>query len=189
MKLADYGLQPGDLTELKRLFEHATTFGSLIQVPEGLAAKLPALKQLSEATSQDLFVSEALKRLRPLVQQAELSGGAVRRGGGESAVYGQQGHEWPLKKFAKEPFPDAKSDLSPCFIERFLRLAASQAASAAMVTPFTWMFLSSYEAAPDVLLEAKPFNHSSSGNTNAFFDGICARSALLVLENVPHAGM
>ena len=72
VELADYGLKPGDLTELKRLFEHATTFGSLIQVPEGLAEKLPALKQLSEATSQDLFVSEALKRLGPLVQQAEL---------------------------------------------------------------------------------------------------------------------
>ena len=72
MRLADYGLRLGDLTELKRLFEHATTFGSLIQVPEGLAEKLPALKQLSEATSQDLFVAEALKRLGPLVQQAEL---------------------------------------------------------------------------------------------------------------------
>ena len=60
-----------DVRELIRLFEHATTFGSLIQVP-GVAEKLPALKQLSEATSQDLFVSEALKRLGPLVQQAEL---------------------------------------------------------------------------------------------------------------------
>ena len=72
MLWGDYGLKPGDLTELKRLFEHATTFGSLIQVPEGMAAKLPALKQLSEVTSQDLFVSDALKRLGPLVQQAEL---------------------------------------------------------------------------------------------------------------------
>jgi hypothetical protein len=42
--LADYGLKPEDLEELKRLFEHAKTFGSLIQVPEGLAEKLPALK-------------------------------------------------------------------------------------------------------------------------------------------------
>ena len=72
INLNDYGLKADDLTELKSLFEHATTFGSLIQVPEGLAEKLPALKQLSEATSQDLFVSEALKRLGPLVQQAEL---------------------------------------------------------------------------------------------------------------------
>ena len=72
VKLADYGLAASDLTELKRLFEHATTFGSLIQVPDDLAAKLPALKQLSEATSRDLFVVDALKRLVPLVQQAEM---------------------------------------------------------------------------------------------------------------------
>ena len=72
VKLGAYGLKPGDLTELKRLFEHGKTFGSLIQVPEGLGAKLPALKQLSEASSQDLFVTEALKRLGPLVQQARL---------------------------------------------------------------------------------------------------------------------
>ena len=57
-------------------------------MPEGLAEKLPALKQLSEATSQDLFVSEALRRLGPLVQQAELLADAVRRGGGESAYVG-----------------------------------------------------------------------------------------------------
>ena len=51
LKLADYGLQLSDLTEIKRLFEHATTFGSLIQVPESLAAELSALKRLSDATS------------------------------------------------------------------------------------------------------------------------------------------
>ena len=72
LELGDYGLAPDDLTELKRLFEHATTFGSLIQVPDELAQKLPPLKQLSDATSQDLFVSDALNRLGPLVQQAEL---------------------------------------------------------------------------------------------------------------------
>ena len=72
VKLVNYGLVDSDLTELKQLFEHASTFGSLIQVPEGLSAELPALKQLSEATSQDLFVSDALKRLGLLVRQAEL---------------------------------------------------------------------------------------------------------------------
>ncbi|MXZ34186.1 MAG: BREX-1 system adenine-specific DNA-methyltransferase PglX, partial [Acidobacteria bacterium] len=71
VKLADYGLAARDLLELKRLFEHATTFGSLIQVPEGLVAKLPALKRISEATSRDLFVTDALQRLGQLVRQAE----------------------------------------------------------------------------------------------------------------------
>ena len=90
VKLAAYGLKPSDLMELKRIFEHASTFGSLIQVPEALATKLPALRQLSEVTSHDLFVSEALKHVRSLVQQAELLASAVRRGGGEPAVYGEQ---------------------------------------------------------------------------------------------------
>ena len=72
VELGDYGLNLGDLTALKRLFEHATTFGALIQVPEGLAKRLPALNKLSEATSADLFVSDALRCLGPLVQQAEM---------------------------------------------------------------------------------------------------------------------
>ena len=95
VKLVDYGLVDSDLTELKQLFEHASTFGSLIQVPDGLSAELPALKQLSEATSQDLFVSDALKRLRLLVRQAELLAGQYERRGSESAVYGKQGNEFP----------------------------------------------------------------------------------------------
>jgi hypothetical protein len=37
VKLPDYGLHLVDLTELNRAFEHATTFGALIQVPEGIS--------------------------------------------------------------------------------------------------------------------------------------------------------
>ena len=104
VELADYGLKPGDLTELKRLFEHATTFGSLIQVPEGLAAKLPALKQLSEATSQDLFVSDALKRLGPLVQQAELLAVQYDAVVANPPYMGSKFHVPALKKFLKDHY-------------------------------------------------------------------------------------
>ena len=69
---SDNDLNPGDLAELKRLFAHATTFGSLIQVPEELALSLPALNQLSEMTDQDLFVMDSIKLLRSLVHQAVL---------------------------------------------------------------------------------------------------------------------
>ena len=100
VKLADYGLAVSDLTELKRLFEHATTFGSLIQVPEGLAAKLPALKQLSEATSQDLFESDALKRLGHWCSRPRCSPARYDAVVANPPVYGKQGHEFPaLKKF------------------------------------------------------------------------------------------
>ena len=143
-KLGDYGLNPGDLTELKQLFEHATTFGSLIQVPEGLAEKLPALKQLSEVSSQDLFVSEALKRLGPLVQQAELLAAQYDAVVANPPYMGRSAMNALVKKFAKESFPDAKSDLFACFIERGYTLAKG-AGRNAMVTMQSWMFLSSFQ--------------------------------------------
>ena len=116
------GLVDSDLTELKRLFEHASTFGSLIQVPEGLAAKLPALKQLSEATSQDLFVSDALTHLAALVRQAEMLAGRIRRGGRESTVYGKQGHECPGPEEVRQGSLSRRE-------ERPLRLLSSNVAS------------------------------------------------------------
>jgi type II restriction/modification system DNA methylase subunit YeeA len=144
-KLSDYGLQLNDLTELKRLFEHATTFGSLIQVPERLASSLPGLKQLSEATSPDLFVSEALKRLGPLVQQAELLAAQYDAVVANPPYMGGKAMNPTVKKFAKDEFPDAKSDLFACFIERGLTFSKRRGRLGFM-SPFVWMFISTHEA-------------------------------------------
>ena len=154
MKLADYGLAVSDLPELKRLFEHASTFGSLIQVPEELAAKLPALKQLSEATSQDLFVSDDLRRLGPLVQQAELLSAKYDAVVANPPYMGSKGMNALVKKFAKDHFPDAKNDLFACFIERGYTLA-KDAGHNAMVTMQSWMFLSSFEKIRERMLREK----------------------------------
>ena len=144
MKLADCGLHLSDLTELRRLFEHATTFGSLIQIPEKLVAQLPALKQLSELTSQDLFESEALKRLGLLVRQAEMLAAQYDAVVANPPYMGSKGMNALVKNFAKDYFPDAKSDLFACFIERGYTLAKDVGLNA-MVTMQSWMFLSSYE--------------------------------------------
>jgi len=144
VELSGYGLKPGDLTELKRLFEHATTFGSLIQVPERLAENLPALKQLCEATSQDLFVSEALKRLGPLVQEAELLAAQYDAVVANPPYMGGGGMNGLVKKFVRDSFPDAKTDLFACFIERGFALAKTIGHNS-MVTMESWMFLSSYK--------------------------------------------
>jgi type II restriction/modification system DNA methylase subunit YeeA len=120
VKLANYELQPGDLTELQRLFEHVTTFGSLIQVPEGLAAKLPALKKLSEVTSQDLIVSEVLKHLGPLVQQAELLAAQYDAVVANPPYIGSKFHVPLLKKFLKEHYNGYEKDVFSAFIDRDL---------------------------------------------------------------------
>jgi len=61
VNLADHGLKLANLVELKQLFEHATTFGSSIQLLDGLALKLPGLRRLSEWKGQDMLVAETLK--------------------------------------------------------------------------------------------------------------------------------
>ena len=93
--LADYGLQLGDLTELKRLFEHATTFGSLIQVPEGLAAKLSGTEAAERGAWPGPLRIGCAQVAGAVGTAGGDAGGAVRRRGGESSVYGKQGHECP----------------------------------------------------------------------------------------------
>ena len=184
VKLADYGLQLGDLTELKRLFEHATTFGSLIQVPERLAAKLLPLKQLSEVTSRDLFVSDALKRLGLLVRQAEMLAAQYDAVVANPPYMGSKGMNALVKKFAKDQFPDAKSDLFACFIERGYTLAKA-AGHNAMVTMQSWMFLSSFEKMRERMLREKTICTMAHLGARAFgsISGEVVQTTACVLQN------
>ncbi|MEY8241750.1 MAG: BREX-1 system adenine-specific DNA-methyltransferase PglX, partial [Cycloclasticus sp.] len=187
--LSDYGLQPGDLTELKDLFEHATTFGSLIQVPEGLAVKLPALKQVSEETSQDLFVSEALERLGPLVQQAELLAAQYDAVVANPPYMGGSGMNAELKKLAKDNFPNAKNDLFACFIERGYTLAKKDRHTA-MVTMQSWMFLSSFERMRSRMLREKTIQTMAHLGVRAFgsISGEVVQTTVFALRNSPPQG-
>ena len=144
VKLSDYGLAASDLLELKRLFEHATTFGSLIQVPERLAAKLPGLKQLSETTSQDLYVVDALKRLAPLVQQAKLLAVQYDAVVANPPYMGSKFHIPILKKFLKNHYKGYEKDVFSAFIDRDLAFSKPHGRLGFM-SPFVWMFISSHE--------------------------------------------
>lgn len=184
VKLADYGLRLGNLTELKDLFEHASTFGSLIQVQEGLEEKLPALKQLSEVTSQDLFASQVLKRLAPLVQQAQMLAAQYDAVVANPPYMGSKGMNALVKKFAKEQFPDAKADLFACFIERGFTLA-KRSGHNAMVTMQSWMFLSSFEAMREHLLREKTIGTMAHLGPRAFgsISGEVVQTTATVLRN------
>ena len=184
VKLSDYGLQLGDLKELKRLFEHATTFGSLIQMPEGLVAKLPTLKRLSETTSQDLFVVDELKILAQLVQQAELLAAQYDVVVANPPYMGSRGMNALVKKFAKDHFPDAKSDLFACFIERGYTLA-KDASHNAMVTMQSWMFLSSFQKMRERMLRDKTIATMAHLGARAFesISGEVVQTTACVLQN------
>ena len=149
MKLADYGLQLNELTALKRLFEHATTFGSLIQVPEGLASSLPALHRLAGWQSPkeqtiDWPLGEALKHLGPLVRQAELLAAQYDAVVANPPYMGSKFHVLALKEFLKDHHKGYEKDFFSAFIDRGLAFSKPHG-RLGLMSPFVWMFISSYE--------------------------------------------
>ena len=143
VNLGQYGLQAGDITELKRLFEHATTFGSLIQVPEGLANKLSGLKHLSEASSQDLFVAEAVMSLGLIVKQTELLAAQYDAVVANPPYMGTGGMNDLLKSYIRFEYRDFAADLCTAFIARAFNWLPPGGMSA-QVNLQKWMFQSSF---------------------------------------------
>jgi type II restriction/modification system DNA methylase subunit YeeA len=168
LDIGGYGLNHESLTELKQLFEHATSFGSLIQVPKEVVEKIPAFKRLSEATSQDMFVSDALKHLVSQVQQAELLAAQYDAVvANPPYMGGRNGMNPLLKKFVAHKFPDAKSDLFACFIERGYTLARDTGYNT-LVTMQSWMFLSSFERMRTRMLQEKTIKTLAHIGYNSF---------------------
>jgi hypothetical protein len=160
-------LELADLTELKQLFEHATTFGSLIQVPVGLASSLPAVKQLSKAANEDLFVSEALKRLGPLVQQAELLAAQYDAVVANPPYMGTKYQTPTLKKFLKDYYTGYEKDFFSAFINRNLAFS-KLSGGVGVIAPFVWMFISSYEHLREMVIDDTSLTSLIQLEYNAF---------------------
>ncbi|MGO3384322.1 MAG: BREX-1 system adenine-specific DNA-methyltransferase PglX, partial [Acinetobacter guillouiae] len=152
--LASIGIAQVDLKELLDLFEHASTFGSLIQIPEAFAKKLPDLEEKLNIAleSGDIFAQQSAQELLPLVQQAKLLAKQYDAVIANPPYMGGKGMNTALKDFAKKKFPDSKSDLFAMFIERGFNWCKDSGFNS-MVTMQSWMFLSSYEAMREKLLQ------------------------------------
>ena len=183
--LSAAGVSRADVRVLAELFAHATTFGSLIQVPPLLADKLPALSRASEHTSQDLFTSRGLQKLGDLVRQAEVLARKFDAVVANPPYMGSKGMNSLAKNFVKAHFPEAKNDLFACFIERGYTLAKA-AGHEAMVTMQSWMFLSSFEAMRERLLSQKTITSMAHLGARAFgsIAGEVVQTTATVLRNI-----
>ena len=167
--LASTGIAQADLKELLDLFEHASTFGSLIQIPQTFAKKLPDLEsKLNTALeSGDIFAQQSAQELLPLVQQAKLLAKQYDAVIANPPYMGGKGMNTALKDFAKKKFPDSKSDLFAMFIERGFNWCKDNGFNS-MVTMQSWMFLSSYEAMREKLLQYRTIQTMAHLGARAF---------------------
>ena len=152
--LAPFQVQRATITALVETFEHAKTFGSLIQIPYSLKTHLAVLPQVLASVKQsgDMYATAAADDLQPLVQQAQVLAMQFDAVVANPPYMGGKGMNPPLKEYANSSFQASKSDLFAMFMERAFEWCKSSGFNS-MVTMHTWMFLSSYEAMRNALLK------------------------------------
>ncbi len=144
-------------TQLMR-FVDAKTFGSLIEVP---ANELDDLKEMfatltDMAENGDSMQRPTAKQLLPFVHQAVLLAQRYDAVVANPPYMGSKGMNADLKVFAKQQYPNSKSDLFAVFMEHAFSLLNDNGFNA-QVNMQSWMFLSSYEKLREWLLDTKTF--------------------------------
>lgn len=155
------------LDKLLSTFEEADHLGSLI-TPSGLdIAKL--YTQLDEIElSKPLFKSET-ENLRKIARQVDLLNQKYWVVIANPPYMGSKGMNSTLKEFAKNDYPKSKSDLFSIFVERIINLTL-KGGLVGLMTPFTWMFLSSYEKLRKHILEECTLTSLIRPEYHAFFE-------------------
>lgn len=144
--LANTGIAQADLKELLELFEHSSTFGSLIQVPATFSQKLPELEsKLNTALeSGDIFAQQSAHELLPLVKQAKLLAKQYDAVIANPPYMGNKYLNLNLKTYLKKNYQGYEKDLFSAFMIRDLQLT-KESGQLGFMSPFVWMFISSYE--------------------------------------------
>jgi type II restriction/modification system DNA methylase subunit YeeA len=136
-------LFPESLQTTLRQFEEADNFGSLIR--PAIADVQWVLKTLeSKKIAGHLFLTRTHQKVIQVLRQADYLSPKYHVVIANPPYMGSKGMNGRLGAWAKENFPNSKSDLFAMFIERNLDLARKHG-MVAMITMQSWMFLSSFE--------------------------------------------
>jgi hypothetical protein len=167
--LAPFKVQRATITALVEPFEHAKTFGSLIQIPYALKTHLAVLPEMLAVVkhSGDMYATAAADDLLPLVQQAQVLAMKFDAVMANPPYMGRKNMDSDVKTFAQRNYLNACSDLYACFIERSFT-HARDSCTISMVTMQGWMFLSSFEEFRKNLLECKTISSMAHIGYNSF---------------------
>jgi type II restriction/modification system DNA methylase subunit YeeA len=145
-----------ELYSLLHLFEDGKTFGSLLTVHDRLKDALPRLEKLvaKALTASDMESRRWAEALLPLVKQAKLIARQYGYVVTNPPYMGGKGLNPALKSFLKDNYADVKSDLFSAFVVRNFEMSEDHA-QLGFMSPFVWMFISSYEKLRDYLIDEK----------------------------------
>jgi type II restriction/modification system DNA methylase subunit YeeA len=172
-----------DLWFLLTQFEQADNFGSLIRPqvkhPEQMLARLEEVGVFS-----DLLLYSTNEKVKKILKQAEYLSSRYHVVVANPPYMGSKGTNGDLKDFLKDQYSDVKSDTFSAFIVRNLEMSLPRGLLGFM-SPFVWMFISSYEKLRHFLVSNKTITSLIQLEYSGF-KGATVPICTFTLENAHH---
>ena len=165
-----------ELSTLLYQFKEADNFGSLIR-PD-LTNISDVLRLIDEKkVADDMFLQDVHKKVLKVLKQADYLSPKYHLVIANPPYMGGKGMNKRLGKWAKDNYPDTKSDLYSMFIDKIIE-SIPQDGLMGFMTPFTWMFLSSHEKLRSKILNYNTILTLVKPSYTAFFQSaivpVCA---------------
>lgn len=161
-----------ELTSLVTVFEDAKLYGSIIQVPkidiELIEEQMEFIRNEAEI---NVFYSELIEYIFPIIEDL-INQYKILSDQFEIVVTNPpylNRFDFKLKKYVNTYFGDYKKDLFSVFIYVCSQLTSSNGYNGFM-TPFVWMFISSYEKLRQYLINQKSITNLIQMEYSAFKD-------------------
>lgn len=164
----------------------AKEYGSILNISEfDFDAMFKRFDEIKHEADMSIYTIEAKNNLLPVVQVANLLAQKYDVVVTNPPYMGASGMSAKLSEFVKEYYPDSKSDLFACFIEKWNCMISKNAYNC-MVTMQSWMFLSSFEKMRTSILASKSITNLMHMENMVM--GIAFGTAVTVLKNTHLSG-
>ena len=172
------------LQVLKSAFLEAKTLGSLVQVEYQLLNKISGLKAelIKKIHCTDPAARQVAIYLLPIINQALILSQNYDVVCMNPPYMGKKGMNNTIKDYAKTFYPSSSSDLFAFFTQHFLK-KLSVNGRLAFVTPYSWLFLSSYEQLRGDFIKRRSIESLLKPSFTAFFDSAIVSLAAAVICN------
>ena len=166
-------------------FEEADNFGSLIQ-PELRDVETVRRHLEAQDISGNLLLKSTHDRVMTVIRMADYLSPKYHVVVANPPYMGSKGMNGRMGAWIKDHYPDVKSDLFSAFMVRNTQLALSKG-QLGFMTPFVWMFISSYEKLRNYLLDEKTITSLIQLEYSGF-DGATVPICTFTIENSYRAG-
>lgn len=184
--LSSIPLGEDELPDNKKLAEELSHLGEIGSLFNPSEDEIDELKATAASCSDDLFAATTKTKLESAAGICEKLSRRFTCTVANPPYMGSSSFNPFMSKWVKKNYPDVKSDLCTCFIERIIDLC-EDSGFAGITTSNSWMFLSSFEKLRNKIIEENTIDSLIQLSVHGFH-GIAAQVCTFVLRGSHVAG-